>query len=146
MRSASPTTSTTIPTNTAITRYAEPVTDCAENTACPSSSLAVTRARAILSIKPHRTGTSYKAKLKAAIDRLIPVSLQPGRFTCPVAAGRYEIKRGKYISARAPDQERFTRLKTLGADYTEEAVAPASPEVPGPPDSPNSAMEGQSAH
>ena len=35
----------------------------------------------------------------------------------------YEIKRGKYISARAPYQERFTRLKTLGADYTEEAVA-----------------------
>lgn len=35
----------------------------------------------------------------------------------------YEIKRGKYISVRAPDQERFTRLKTLGADYTEEAVA-----------------------
>ena len=34
----------------------------------------------------------------------------------------YEIKRGKYISARAPDQERFTRLKTLGADYTEEAI------------------------
>ena len=34
----------------------------------------------------------------------------------------YEIKRGKYISARAPDQERFTRLKILGADYTEEAV------------------------
>ena len=34
----------------------------------------------------------------------------------------YEIKQGKYISARAPDQERFTRLKTLGADYTEEAV------------------------
>ena len=35
----------------------------------------------------------------------------------------YEIKCGKYISARAPDQERFTRLKTLGADYTEKAVA-----------------------
>ena len=34
----------------------------------------------------------------------------------------YEIKRGKYISVRAPNQERFTRLKTLGADYTEEAV------------------------
>jgi len=29
----------------------------------------------------------------------------------------------KYISARAPDQERFTRLKTLGMDYTEEALA-----------------------
>ena len=35
----------------------------------------------------------------------------------------YELKRGKYISARAPGQERFTRLKTLGADYAEEALA-----------------------
>ena len=34
----------------------------------------------------------------------------------------YEIKRGKYISAKAPAQDRFTRLKTLGADYTEETV------------------------
>jgi len=34
----------------------------------------------------------------------------------------YEIKQGKYISCRAPRQERFTRLKTLGADYTEEAL------------------------
>ena len=37
------------------------------------------------------------------------------------AAG-YEIKPGKYISCRAPGQERFTRLKTLGADYTEETI------------------------
>mgnify|MGYP007113738792 CR=1 FL=1 len=37
------------------------------------------------------------------------------------AAG-YEIKPGKYVSCRAPGQERFTRLKTLGADYTEEAL------------------------
>ena len=29
---------------------------------------------------------------------------------------------GKYVSCRAPGQERFTRLKTLGADYTEEAI------------------------
>ena len=38
-------------------------------------------------------------------------------------AGGYEIKRGKYISCRAAGQERFTRLKTMGVDYTEEAVA-----------------------
>ena len=37
------------------------------------------------------------------------------------AAG-YEIKPGKYISCRAPGQERFTRLKALGADYTEEVL------------------------
>lgn len=35
----------------------------------------------------------------------------------------YEIKRGKYISFRAPGQERFTRTKTLGEAYTEESIA-----------------------
>lgn len=35
----------------------------------------------------------------------------------------YEIKRGKYVSCRASGQERFTRMKTLGVDYTEEAVS-----------------------
>ena len=34
----------------------------------------------------------------------------------------FVIKPGKYVSCRAPGQERFTRLKTLGADYTEEAI------------------------
>ena len=33
-----------------------------------------------------------------------------------------EYQAGKYVSCRAPGQERFTRLKTLGADYTEEAI------------------------
>ena len=67
-------------------------------------------------------GTSYKAKLKAAIDRLIPASSSLEDLLARLQREGYEIKRGKYISARAPDQERFTRLKTLGADYTEEAV------------------------
>ena len=70
-----------------------------------------------------QNGTSYKAKLKAAIDRLIPVSSSPEDLLVRLQREGYEIKRRKYISARAPDQERFTRLKTLGADYTEEAVA-----------------------
>ena len=70
-----------------------------------------------------QNGTSYKAKLKAAIDRLIPVSSSLEDLLVRLQREGYEIKRGKYISARAPDQERFTRLKTLGADYTEEAIA-----------------------
>ena len=70
-----------------------------------------------------QNGTSYKAKLKAAIDRLIPVSFSLEDLLTRLQREGYEIKRGKYISARAPDQERFTRFKTLGADYTEEAVA-----------------------
>ena len=69
-----------------------------------------------------QNGTSYKAKLKAAIDRLLPACSDLEELLRRLQREGYEIKRGKYISARAPDQERFTRLKTLGADYTEEAV------------------------
>ena len=69
-----------------------------------------------------QNGTSYKAKLKTTIDRLIPVSSSLEDLLARLQREGYEIKRGKYISVRAPDQERFTRLKTLGADYTEEAV------------------------
>lgn len=69
-----------------------------------------------------QNGTSYKAKLKATIDRLIPVSSSLEDLIVRLQREGYEIKRGKYISARAPGQERFTRLKTLGADYTEESV------------------------
>ena len=67
--------------------------------------------------------TSYKAKLKAAIDRLLPACSDLEELLRRLQREGYEIKRGKYISARAPDQERFTRLKTLGMDYTEEARA-----------------------
>ena len=66
---------------------------------------------------------SYKAKLKAAIDRLLPSCSDLEELLHRLQGEGYEIKRGKYISARAPDQERFTRLKTLGVDYTEEALA-----------------------
>ena len=69
-----------------------------------------------------RNGTSYKAKLKAAIDRLLPACSNLEELLRRLQREGYEIKRGKYISARAPDQERFTRLKTLGVDYTEEAL------------------------
>mgnify|MGYP000164397234 FL=1 len=70
-----------------------------------------------------QNGTSYKAKLKAAIDRLLPACSNLEELLRRLQREGYEIKRGKYISARAPDQERFTRLKTLGVDYTEEALA-----------------------
>ena len=70
-----------------------------------------------------QNGTSYKAKLKAAIDRLLPACSDLEELLRRLQGEGYEIKRGKYISARAPDQERFTRLKTLGVDYTEEALA-----------------------
>ena len=69
-----------------------------------------------------RNGTSYKAKLKSAIDRLLPACADLEDILRRLQEEGYEIRRGKYISCRASNQERFTRLKTLGIDYTEEAL------------------------
>ena len=69
-----------------------------------------------------KTGTSWKGKLKVAVDALIPQVSSFEELLTRLQAAGYEIKPGKYVSCRAPGQERFTRLKTLGADYTEEAI------------------------
>ena len=69
-----------------------------------------------------KTGTSWKGKLKIAVDILIPQVASFEELLQRLQEAGYEIKPGKYISCRAPGQERFTRLKTLGADYTEEAI------------------------
>ena len=70
-----------------------------------------------------KTGTSWKGKLKIAVDTLIPQVSSFEELLLRLEAAGYEIKPGKYISCRATGQERFTRLKTLGADYTEEAIS-----------------------
>ena len=69
-----------------------------------------------------KAGTSWKGKLKTAVDALIPQVSSFEELLTRLQAAGYEIKPGKYVSCRAPGQERFTRLKTLGADYTEEAI------------------------
>lgn len=69
-----------------------------------------------------KTGTSWKGKLKIAVDALSPQVSSFEELLTRLQAAGYEIKPGKYVSCRAPGQERFTRLKTLGADYTEEAI------------------------
>ena len=69
-----------------------------------------------------RKGQSWKAKLKTAIDRAIPQAKDFADFLRLMEAQGYEIKQGKFISFRAPGQERFTRCKTLGEQYTEDAI------------------------
>jgi hypothetical protein len=69
-----------------------------------------------------RDGGSWKSKLKIAINNLIPESKNLEDFLQRLQKQGYEIKRGKYISVRASGQERFTRTKTLGADFTEDAI------------------------
>ena len=63
-----------------------------------------------------------KGKRKLAIDTLVPAVSDFEELLQRLQAAGYEIKTGKYISCHVPGQERFTRLKTLGADYTEEAL------------------------
>ena len=69
-----------------------------------------------------RKGKSWKAKLKTAIDAAIPQARDFDSFLRLMEAQGYEMKHGKFISFRSPGQERFTRCKTLGVDYTEEAI------------------------
>lgn len=56
------------------------------------------------------------------MDSLIPQVPDFEELLSRLQAAGYEIKHSKYISCHAPEQERFTRLKTLGAEYTEEAI------------------------
>ena len=58
-----------------------------------------------------KVGTSWKGKLKIAVDTLIPQVASFEELLQRLQAAGYEIKPGKYISCRAPGQERFTRLK-----------------------------------
>ena len=63
-----------------------------------------------------KTGTNWKGKLKETVNLLIPQVTDFEELLHKLQASGYEIKRGKYVSCRAPGQERFTRLKTLGAE------------------------------
>ncbi len=69
-----------------------------------------------------RQGTSWKAKLRDAIESVISEASDFEDFLIKMEALGYEIKKGKYISFRAPWQERFTRAKTLGEGYAEEDI------------------------
>ena len=70
-----------------------------------------------------KNGTSWKAKLKNMIDALIPQAKDFDDFLRLMQDNGYEVKQGKYISFRAEGQERFTRAKTIGSNYTKEAIA-----------------------
>jgi hypothetical protein len=69
-----------------------------------------------------KEGTSWKAKLKATIDHTLSESVGYDDFLQRMEVQGYEIKQGAHISFRAPEQTRFTRAKTLGGDYTEDAL------------------------
>ena len=69
-----------------------------------------------------KRGTSWKQKLKQTIDRLVITAKDFDDFLRLMQEAGYEIKTGKYISFRAEGQDRFTRSKTIGENYTEDRI------------------------
>lgn len=69
-----------------------------------------------------KRGTSWKQKLKQTIDRIVITAKDYDDFLRLMQEAGYEVKTGKYISFRAKGQERFTRSKTIGENYTEERI------------------------
>lgn len=69
-----------------------------------------------------KRGTSWKQKLRLAIDKNVIIAKDFYEFLRLMQEAGYEVKSGKYISFRAEGQERFTRSKTIGDNYTEERI------------------------
>lgn len=69
-----------------------------------------------------KKGTSWKYKLQVAIDQAIIKSNSYKEFLKLMESYNYEIKFAKYISFKHRNQNRFTRAKTIGPDYSEEKI------------------------
>ena len=69
-----------------------------------------------------KNGTSWKEQIRQAIDELIGSVNSLDELLQALEERGYEVKRGKYISVKAPGQDRFVRTKTLGEEYTEESL------------------------
>ena len=69
-----------------------------------------------------KNGTSWKDQIRQAIDEIIGSVNSLNELLHTLEEHGYEVKCGKYISIKAPGQERFVRTKTLGDEYTEESL------------------------
>jgi len=69
-----------------------------------------------------KKGSSYKSRLQFDIDRVIRQSVNWQNFLDRMESSGYEIKFGKHIAFRKKGQQRFTRSKTIGDNYTEERI------------------------
>ena len=69
-----------------------------------------------------KNGSSWKSKLQFDIDRMIAQSKDWATFIQKMTELDYEIKYGKHIAFKQNGKARFTRAKTIGADYTEDRI------------------------
>lgn len=65
---------------------------------------------------------TWYSQIRRDVDAAITRSFLFDHFIDNLKRQGYEVKLGKYIAVRPPGKERFVRLKTLGDNYTEEAI------------------------
>lgn len=70
-----------------------------------------------------RLGDSWKERIRVRIDMLVESAGSLDELLSTLEGQGYTIKRGKFISVKAPEQGRAIRLKTLGARYEESRLA-----------------------
>jgi hypothetical protein len=75
--------------------------------------------------------------IRADVDTAVRQSISMQGFMRQLRSLGYEIKAGKYLAARPQGKERFTRLKRLGENYSEDVIkdrilAQRIPEYPKP--------------
>lgn len=72
--------------------------------------------------KEEKKGSSYKANLRQTIDRVILESRSFEEFLSKMRNEGYEVSTHGLLKFRAAGQERFTRSRTLGTEYSEESL------------------------
>ncbi len=65
---------------------------------------------------------SARDKLRAEIDRLLPAAKDLDDLIARLQSAGYEVKFGKHTAFRAKDGTSFIRLRSLGAEYSENAL------------------------
>ena len=66
---------------------------------------------------------TWRGLIREDVDKAVATSMTFTQFITALRNQSYEVKTGvKYMAVRPPGKERFVRLKTLGDDYTEEAI------------------------
>ena len=69
-----------------------------------------------------RKGMSWKEQIRREIDTLVLSSKNFDELAATLEEKGYTIKYGKYTAIRAPGQQRFTRLSTIGEEYTIDSI------------------------
>ena len=67
--------------------------------------------------------SSNREKLKQIIDESLENAKDFDEFIAAMKAAGCEVKQGKYLAFKIPGADKFARCKSLGDDYTEEAIS-----------------------